>query len=361
MSATAKPGKANSVASPPTHMTPRQRLIAALHGEQVDRVPTWLMRQAGRYLPQYREIRKEYDFLQLCKTPDVAARVSIQPLEAIGSDAVIIFNDIMLPLEHAGAKVRFDDQGPVVERPPETLGDFRLLPDHKVTSNEPVTSTIRIVRERVGKDIPILGFIGAPWTLATYWIEGRVQKQFKRIGSLRFSNPEYLHAVLERITRSAADYLEIQIRSGVDAVQIFDTWGSILSTVEWQEFSAPYIRKILDQVRPLGVPVIRYLNGCAPYLRQMAALNPDAISIDWRIDLAHARSVVGDSIALQGNIDPMVLLSEPENAEAAVRELFMNFPAGPGHIFNLGHGILPGTRVDSAIRMMEAVKHYGAC
>jgi uroporphyrinogen decarboxylase len=360
MSVTENPGQMKP-AEAHLPMTPRQRLVSALRCEPVDRVPGWLMRQAGRYLPQYQQVRRQYDFLQLCKTPEAAAEVSIQPLEAIGTDAVIIFNDIMLPLEHAGARVEFDDRGPLVERPPESMEQFMSLPGHRVTPDEPVTATIRIVRERVGEDIPILGFIGAPWTLATYWLEGRVEKQFRRIGSLRFSHPEYLHAVLDRITRCAAEYLEIQVRAGADAVQIFDTWGSILSAEEWAEFSAPYIQRILDHVRPLGVPVILYVNGCAPYLRQMAELKPDAISIDWRIDLAAAKSGVGDSIALQGNIDPLVLLADPATADTAVRKLFINFPPGPGHVFNLGHGVLPGTRVESAARLMEAVKLYGTC
>lgn len=346
--------------TPVEDFTPRRRLLRALRGEPADRVPVWLMRQAGRYLPQYHEVRSKYDFLDLCKTPDAAAEVSIQPLDAVGAEAVIIFNDILVPLEHAGADVTFDDGGPLVRNPPRSADALENLQSRPMEPEEPVARTIREVRRRVGDDVPVLGFIGAPWTLAVYWVEGRVGKQFTQIGPLRFRDPALLEALLERITPIAVEYLKIQIQAGADAVQIFDTWGSILGREEYARFSAPYLRRILDEVRPLGAPVILYVNGCAPYLEHLAALGPDAISVDWRINLSRARQIIGPGIALQGNLDPMALLAGPEATERAVGACFEDFPAGPGHVFNLGHGILPKTPVASVRAMVEAVKQYGS-
>ncbi len=343
----------------PAPLTSRQRLLRALRGEPADRVPVWLMRQAGRYLPQYHDVRRHYDFLALCKTPEAAATVSIQPVELLGSDAVIIFNDIMLPLEHAGGQVEFDDKGPIIHNPVRTPGELAALQAHPVSSEEPVARTIREVRRRLGEDVPILGFIGAPWTLATYWVEGRVGKAFDHIGALRYSDPQLLDALLEKITAVAADYLQIQIDAGADAVQIFDTWGGNLSAADYERFSGRWIRRIIEQLRTPRPPVIVYVNGCALYLDQLAALGADALSVDWRLELSAARRAVGAKMALQGNLNPQVLLAGPQATEQAVLELFRNFPPGPGHVFNLGHGILPKTPVASVRRLFEVVKHHG--
>ena len=338
----------------------RTRLLAALRGERADRVPIWLMRQAGRYLPEYHTVRRNYDFLALCKTPEAAAEVSIQPLEAVGSEAVIIFNDILVPLEHAGARVEFDDHGPLIHNPVRRGADLAGLATRAVEADEPVCRTIRRVRERVGEETPVLGFIGAPWTLATYWVEGRVSKNFGQIAPLRFRDAEFIEALLEQLTTIAADYLSAQIKAGADAVQIFDTWGSLLGAGEYERFSGRYIREIIARVRPLGVPIIVYLNGCAPYLEHLRGLGADAVSIDWRLGLAEARRALGEGISVQGNLDPMALIAGPEATERAALEIFKAFPAGPGHVFNLGHGILPQTPVASVRKLIEVVKQHGA-
>lgn len=341
----------------------RERLLRALRGQPAERVPGWIMRQAGRYLPEYNEVRRHYDFLTLCKTPEAAAEVSIQPLAAIGTDAVIIFNDILIPLELAGAKVEFDDHGPLIRNPIRAAGDLAKLAVREVSDEEPVARSIREVRRRVGEEVPILGFIGSPWTLATYWVEGRVGRQFAEVGSLRFRDPALLEDLLERITPLAVQYLKAQIAAGADAVQIFDTWGSILGAEEYARFSASWMRQIIDQLKEdpatAGAPVIVYVNGCAPYLDQLAGLGADALSVDWRVELSRVREAVGPGVALQGNLDPLVLLAGPEATERAVRELFEKFPPAPGHVFNLGHGIQPNTPVASARALMEAVKRYG--
>ena len=342
-------------------LTPRQRLVGALRGEKTDRVPVWLMRQAGRYLPQYQAVRRNYDFLTLCKTPEAAAEVSVQPIEAIGSDAVIIFNDILIPLEAAGAKVQFGDQGPKIANPLRESGDLRGLAAREITMDEPVVGTIEEVRRRIGPDYPVLGFIGAPWTLASYWIEGVMTRTFESLLKMRWADPELLDEILERITEVAAQYLRIQIRAGADAVQIFDTWGSVLNQSDYERFSGRWIRRIIESVKDLGVPVIVYVNGCAPYLETLGTLGADCISVDWRIDLATARTALHPKIALQGNLDPLVLYAGPEAVDREVKALFEKFPPQRGHVFNLGHGVLPRTPVQSAKRLIEAVHRYGTC
>lgn len=341
-------------------LTPKARILAALRGQPVDRVPVWLMRQAGRYLPEYQAVRSKFDFISLCKTPEAAAEVSVQPIEIIGSDAVIIFNDILIPLEAMGAHVEFGEKGPRITNPLRTEMDLAGLKRRELLADEPVAQTIKTVRSRVGNDFPILGFIGAPWTLASYWIEGVMTRNFESALALRWGQPELLDRILEQITETALAYLRIQIKAGADAVQIFDTWGSALRQSDYERFSGKYIRKIITGVRDLGVPVIVYLNGCAPYLETLNTLGADCVSVDWRVDLSTARAALDPTISLQGNLDPLVLYTNPATVDAAARELFEKFPPRAGHVFNLGHGILPKTPVENAKELIKAVKQYGA-
>lgn len=341
-------------------LTPKSRMIAALRGQPVDRIPVWLMRQAGRYLPEYQAVRSKFDFLSLCRTPEAAAEVSIQPIEIIDSDAVIIFNDILIPLEAMGAQVEFGEKGPRITNPLRSEKDLAGLKSRELSTDEPVAETIRTVRRRLGNDFPILGFIGAPWTLASYWIEGVMTRNFESALALRWGQPELLDKILERITETALAYLRLQIKAGADAVQIFDTWGSALRQSDYERFSGQYIRKIIAGVRDLGVPVIVYLNGCAPYLDSLNSLGADCVSVDWRIELSAARAALTSPSSIQGNLDPLVLYTNPSTVEAAVRELFEKFPPRTGHVFNLGHGILPKTPVENAKKLVEAVKKYGA-
>lgn len=342
-------------------MTPRERFLAAIRREPVDRVPVWLMRQAGRYLPEYQAVRSRYSFLELCKTPEAAAEVSIQPIEIVGSDAVVIFNDILVPLEHAGAQVDFGDHGPEIGNPLRSQEDLARLKTAEISKDEPVAETIRTVRRRLGPSVPILGFIGSPWTLAAYWVEGGGSRNFEQLLKLRWGSPGEMERILEHITGYAIEYLGIQIAAGADAVQIFDTWGGVLTDAHYMQFSGKWIRRVIEAVRPTGVPVIVYVNGGAPYLPQLADLGADCISIDWRMSLGRAREALGPELALQGNMDPLVLYATPEAVEAEVRRIFEAFPPSTGHIFNLGHGILPKTPVENVKRLIGAVKRYGAC
>ncbi len=344
-----------------TPLTPRRRLLAALRSEPIDRVPAWLMRQAGRYLPQYQAIRSRYEFLELCKTPAAACDLSIQPVDVLGSDAVIIFNDILVPLENLGARLKYDEGGPRVLNAVRTWEDWRDLDQpHPLDRGQPVAGTIQEVRRRVGSDFPILGFIGSPWTLACYWVEGVLSRNFEAILTMRWAEPELLDALLERIAEGVAEYLRLQIEAGADAVQIFDTWGSALRQADYERFSGRWIRHIVHSVKDLGAPVIIYMNGCAPYLEDLQRLGADCLSLDWRVELTKVRPLIDPAISLQGNLDPLILLAGPEATERAVHALFESFPPQTGHVLNLGHGVLPRTPVGSARRFMEAVKRYGA-
>jgi uroporphyrinogen decarboxylase len=284
-------------------------------------------------------------------------------LAAIGAEAVIVFNDILIPLEHAGARVEFDEQGPLIRNPIQDGAALAALEaagaPRAVAGDEPVALAIRRVRERVGDDVPILGFAGAPWTLAAYWVEGRMSRGLERVGALRFADPPLLEALMERIVGVVIDYLKIQIAAGADAVQIFDTWGGILGQAEYARFSAPWLRRVVQAIRPLGTPVIVYVNGCGPLLDQLATLGADCVSVDWRMDLARARAALGPGVAIQGNLDPLALVAGPEAATRAVAQLFEAFPPGPGHVFNLGHGILPKTPPAAARAAMDEVKRRG--
>lgn len=356
---TMKQPSTNAASQTSGGMTGRERLLRALRGEPADRVPAWLMRQAGRYLPGYQAARRRYGFLELCKTPEAAAEVSVEPLDAIASDAVIVFNDILLPLEHAGARLDFDEAGPLIHNPLEEGFDPEAIEIVPVSPDEPVGGTIRAVRRRVGENVPILGFAGAPWTLAAYWAEGRMGKRFTRLMQMRWSDPGRLRALLRRLTDHIADYLALQVAAGADAVQIFESWGSLLSQPDFARFSVPCLRRLVGRMRELEVPVIVFVNGCAPYLEQLRALRPDAVSVDWRVELTRARQVLGPGIALQGNLDPAALLGGPAAAGRAARELFQNFRPRPGHVFNLGHGVLPSTTPGAARTLIEEVQRLG--
>jgi uroporphyrinogen decarboxylase len=266
----------------------------------------------------------------------------------------------MLPLEAAGARVAFGDGGPRIDNPLRSADDLKSLRGRAVEPDEPVAGTIRRVRERVGDDVPILGFIGAPWTLAAYWVESAATRNFERLMKMRWDDPALLEAFLDRIADVAAAYLRIQIEAGADAVQIFDSWGATLGQSDYMRFSGRFIRRIIESVADLGAPVIVYLNGVAPYLDSLAMLGADCISIDARIDLATARRALPAGIALQGNLDPTALFARPDAVERAVKDLFARFPPASGHVLNLGHGVLPATPVESVRRFFEAARRYGA-
>lgn len=333
------------------------RVLRALRREPVDVTPIWIMRQAGRYMPEYRALRAEADFLSLCKTPELSTRATLLPIDLLGVDAAIIFSDILIPVQAMGMELVFSEsKGPQLPVPIRDRAGIDALKDfdpwtHTAFLPASIQQTVKVLNGRV----PLLGFAGAPYTLATYMIEGETSKNFYGIKRLAYQAPELLHRLLERLTRMVGEYLVAQIEAGADAVQLFDTWAGALAPADYDAFCAPYTAKIVETVKKTGAPIILYVNGCATLLESMAGTGVDAISVDWRVDLAEAKARVGDRVALQGNLDPCVLYAPPEVIRRHTRRILEIYQREPGHVFNLGHGILPDVSVESARTLVQAV------
>jgi uroporphyrinogen decarboxylase len=333
------------------------RLIRACRREPVDRTPVWMMRQAGRYLKDYRDIRQKISFLDLCKNVDLAAEVSLQPLRIVGVDAVIFFSDILIPVEAMGVAVELTDKGPEIAHPVRTKADVEKLRNPDPADEMPfVGSILRRLRSELKDQVPLIGFSGAPWTLASYMIEGGGSKSFAEIKKMAFSEPATVHSLLDRLASTIISYLRFQIESGAQVVQLFDTWAGELSRQDYETFALPVTRRIFAEIGN-RVPRILYINGCSAILELMALSGADVLSVDWRIPIGEARSRVGDRVALQGNLDPCALLGSASNLTVTAERILED--AGPGgHIFNLGHGILPTTPVDNAKALVDFVKSY---
>jgi uroporphyrinogen decarboxylase len=342
-------------------MINNDRLIRACRRQEVDRAPVWMMRQAGRYMPEYRALRAKYDFMTMCKTPELAAEVSLQPYEILGVDAVIMFSDILVPVEAMGMKVDIvESKGPVLENPirAEAQVEKLIVPD-PVETMPFVMETIRMLRKRLGASAPLIGFAGAPFTLASYMVEGGGTRNYAEIKRMMYREPMTIHRLLDKLADTIILYINAQIEAGAQVVQLFDTWAGELSAADYEEFALPYERKVFERIHrgPSGltVPAILYVNGCSHILEKMAETGANVLSIDWRIDLAEARRRVGDKLALQGNLDPCELLGTPETITESVKEILKK-GAGLGHIVNLGHGILPMVPVENARAFIEAAK-----
>jgi uroporphyrinogen decarboxylase len=341
-------------------MIKNDRLIRAAFRQPVDRPPVWIMRQAGRYLPEYRAVRAKTDFLTLCKTPELAAEVSLQPRDIVGVDAVIVFSDILIPVEAMGMPLELTEKGPVLGSPVRSAEQVEklIIPD-PVEKTRSVLDTLGLLRRQINGEVPLIGFAGAPFTLASYMVEGGTSRNFAEIKRLMYAEPRTLHRLLDKIADTVILYLNAQIEAGAQLVQLFDTWAGELAADKFEEFALGYEQKVFAGLkRGAGesrVPATLYVNGCAANLERMAASGADVVSVDWRIDLAEARRRVGDRVALQGNLDPCALLGTPETVAAATREL-VEKGGGTGHIVNLGHGILPMTPVENARAFVAAVK-----
>jgi uroporphyrinogen decarboxylase len=316
-----------------------------------------MMRQAGRYMKEYRDIRAKVSFLELCKNTDLAAEVSLQPYKVLGVDAVIFFSDILIPVEAMGVGVALTDKGPEIANPIRKQSDVDALRIPDPADEVPfVGSIIKKLRQDLQNDVPLIGFAGAPWTLASYMIEGGGSKSFAEIKSLAYREPRVLHNLLDKLASTVSSYLLFQIESGAQVIQLFDTWAGELNRSDFEEFALPYTQKIFEAVGT-RVPRVLYINGCSAILESMARSGADVLSIDWRISMAEARRRVGDRVALQGNLDPCVLLGPKERITAKSREILEQ--AGPlGHILNLGHGILPPTPVENARAFIEFGQSY---
>lgn len=334
--------------------------LRACRGEKVEYTPVWLMRQAGRYLPQYQEVRSQVDFLTLCKTPELAAKVTIQPLDILGVDAAILFSDILIPVEAMGMHLEFSDKkGPVLSEPVRTKSaiDKLIVPDTE-DSMPFVLNTIKILRKEI--KVPLIGFSGAPFTLATYMIEGGSSKNFLNTKKMMFQNPGLYQYLMKKLTKTVISYLSAQINAGAQAVQIFDSWAGILAPTDYKEFELPYVKKIVAALKKQhpGVPVIYFANDCAGIIKDVKKSGADVIGIDWRIDMGDAVKKLGKKVVVQGNLDPCSLFLPKEQIEERVKDILTKAETAKGHIFNLGHGILPETPVENAIAMVEAVHKF---
>ena len=312
------------------------------------------MRQAGRYLPEYRAIRKDTDFLTLCKTPELAVEVSLQPYRILGVDAVIMFSDILIPVEAMGQEVKLTEQkGPELPDPIRSRQQVdRLTVPDPIDKTGFVMEIIRTLRRELEGAVPLIGFAGAPWTLAAYMIEGGGSKNYAQVKRLMYNDPETFHVLLDKIADTIILYLNAQIEAGAQVVQLFDSWAGELSPRDYSEFALPYEQKIFASINR-SAPSIIYINGSGTFLEQMATCGADVLSIDWRVNLDAARARVGEKFTLQGNLDPCVLLSTPDIVTEKAREV-LRAGGGHRHILNLGHGILPMTPVENAQAFVDA-------
>lgn len=330
------------------------RFLDACRGLPVDRTPVWLMRQAGRYLPAYRRIRSTCSFLELCKTPELAAEVTIQPVDILGVDAAILFSDILIPLEPMG--MRFDFvPGPLFEDPVRTIGDVESLRVPSMDEELPfVLETIRILRRELEGRVPLIGFGGAPFTLACYMVEGQGSKGFATVKRMMYSAPEVFAALMDKLATMLVAYLGAQIAAGVQAVQVFDTWGGILSPSDYERHVLPYTARVLSSL-DAQVPVIHFVKGAGAMLELVRRAGGDVIGLDWHVSLGRGRDLLGPGTAVQGNLDPTVLYGPRSLIEAEVKRILEENGGRPGHVFNLGHGILPDTPPENAMFMVDCV------
>jgi uroporphyrinogen decarboxylase len=333
--------------------------LRTCRGEATERRPVWIMRQAGRYLPEYRAIRQKVDFLTLCKTPELAAEVTLQPVDILGVDAAILFADILLPLEAMGAELVFaKGDGPTFPNPVRTREDVARLrePDVHETLGY-VFDAMRLVRRELDGRVPVLGFGGTPWTLAAYLVEGGGSKHFEHLLAWSYADPEGLGMLLDRIADTSIAYLAGQIEAGAQTIQLFDTWGGLLDLERWRSLALPPLRKVAQALQG-RVPLTYYINGGGHLLDELKNLPVNVLSVDWRQPLDHVRRVVGSKV-LQGNLDPAALLAPIPEIERRVETLLAR-GSGGGHIVNLGHGILPMTPVENAKAFVDAVKRLSA-
>ena len=333
--------------------------LRACRSESVERPPVWLMRQAGRYMSQYREIRQKVDFLTLCKTPELATRVTLQPVDILGVDAAILFADILLPLEAMGAELRFvKGDGPTFPEPIRSRQDLDRLhrPDVDRTLGY-VFETLRLLRKELADRVPVIGFAGTPWTLAAYLVQGSGSKTYPQLLAWSYADPDGLRQLLDLLADVQIDYLEGQIDAGAQALQLFDSWGGLLDAERYRDIALPSLQKILGALGD-RVPTIYYSNGTGHLLHLLGNLPVDVLSVDWRLPLSEVRRIVGPEKVLQGNLDPAALLGTPEDIRQRVARLLEEGQGG-GHIANLGHGILPQTPPENAQVFVDAVQSSG--
>lgn len=332
-------------------------LIDALNCRNEGRTPIWLMRQAGRYMPEYRALRQKHSFLDMCHKPELIAEVTQLPIRVFGMDAAILFSDILVIPEALKVGLHFEDgKGPIIERPLSCGKDVDKLPQIDVKcSLKYVAQGIRLVQPTL--NVPLIGFCGAPFTLASYMIEGETNREMRKSKQWMMRDPESFHRLLAKLCDLAIEYLEMQVDAGVQAVQIFDSWAGVLGYSQFQEFSLAYMKKIVDRLKP-KVPVILFCRGSSTFAPDMAKVAPNAISLDWNANMAGMRPRIPPSIALQGNLDPDVLYAPIPTLRNEVNKLLKSMYHDPGYVFNLGHGINPDVSVDTVKALVECVQNH---
>ncbi|HMK83329.1 MAG TPA: uroporphyrinogen decarboxylase [Candidatus Bathyarchaeia archaeon] len=336
------------------------RFIKACRREKTDTTPVWFMRQAGRFLPEYRKIRSRHDLLEICKDPELCAEVSTQPVEILDVDAAILFADIMLPLEGMGVKFKIKEGvGPIIKSPIENFQNANSLTTLDPSSDVSyVLDAILTTKKRLDSRAPLIGFCGAPFTLATYLIEGHATREFTKTKRIMYTDSKTWHFLMEKLSTSMTSYLRAQIKAGVDAVQIFDSWVGCLSPQDYHKYVLQYSQSIFDQLRETNIPCIHFGTGSANLLDEMKSAGGNVIGVDWRIAIDVAWSKLGFDVAIQGNLDPAVLLADTRLIKAHAADILKRIDGRPGHIFNLGHGLLPNTPRENVTELVKFVHEY---
>ncbi|HTR54884.1 MAG TPA: uroporphyrinogen decarboxylase [Kofleriaceae bacterium] len=343
---------------------PDPLFLRACRRESVERTPIWMMRQAGRYQASYRAVRARSSFLQVCRTPELACQVTLQPIDELGFDAAILFSDILITLPAMGIDVEFPEVGPKIGKPVRTSSEIAALAVPDPVSELPfVMDAVRLIKAGLASrgGVPLIGFAGAPLTMLTYAVEGGGSKDYPHTKRLLFGAPADAHALLDKLARTCGTYLAAQIEAGADCVMLFDSWGGIVSPGDFREFPLRYAKRAIEIVRAArpNVPIIYFVNGCAPYLDDYASSGADVLGVDWRVGIDEVRRRVGDGVALQGNLDPGALFAPPAEIRARVADILAR--AGDrGHIFNLGHGVLPETDPEHVRAMVTAVRELSS-
>ena len=342
-------------------MTGAQRMLAACRREPVDRTAVWFMRQAGRCIPAYRGLREKYEILTIAKTPELAAQVALMPVELFHTDAAVLFADIMLPLDGMGIAFEIRPEiGPIIHTPVRTERDVEAIRVIDAEESTPyVFEAIRLLRSELEGRAALVGFSGSPFTLACYMIEGQPSRDFALARALMLSSPALWHELMEKVTEVVVRYIRGQIEAGAEVVQLFDSWVGALSPQQYQRYVYPYSKRIFDEVRLLGIPSIHFGTGTASLLELMASAGSDVVGVDWRVPLDEAWARIGKGQGIQGNLDPAALLAPFETVETEARDVLRRANGRKGHVFNLGHGVLPDTDPDHLTRLVEFVHNEG--
>ncbi|MFQ5612313.1 MAG: uroporphyrinogen decarboxylase [Anaerolineae bacterium] len=337
------------------------RFLKACRREPVEVTPIWLMRQAGRYMPEYRALRQKYGILEMIKSPELAVEVTLQPINTFNLDAAIIFADILPPLQGMGLDLAFEPgRGPVIHNPLRAPADIEALrqPDPQQSLSFTLDAIALARRELAGR-VPLIGFAGAPFTMACYAIEGGTSRNYVRAKSLMYENPPAWHGLMEKLAVLVGEYLAAQAEAGAQALQLFDSWAGALSPADYREFVLPHSRRVMQRAREAGVPVIHFGTGTSGILPLIKAAGSDVVGVDWRIDLDQAWRILGDEVAVQGNLDPVTLFAPLPRLKERAAAVLDQAGGRPGFIFNLGHGVLPGTPVEHVAALVDFVHEYG--